>query len=755
MLRRFPSVWVLYAVGCLLVAETASAADPFRVITLGDSITKGVRPGVTDQETFAAELQRQLRAGGHPAAEVINVGLGGETAGQGLQRLEHAVVEQKPALVTIMYGHNDSYVDAGKTVPRVSIPRFRADLSQLVERLRESGITAILMTPPAYAEKSTPNGIGEHCNVKLAQYAEVTRQVAETLQVPLVDHFAAWSEVSKSGTDLNEWTTDGYHPNPKGHAEMAGRMLPVVRDAIPPDTFSAVPARKWSELQAQLNVGKCWRIPGSVCFQETGSGERELRFPRLNNVVVGVRWETFAGFVGSLPLSQTPTEWTIKLKSDVPDDAAIFLEVDGMPRLATTPAVSRPGADGVITLSARDAVVHGEKLQFEPLTHKNTVGYWVNPKDYAEWSYALDTPGEFEVEIFQGCGGHAGSEVELGFREGAVPFVVAETGHFQNFVWRKIGKITLHEPGVQTVTLKCQRLAKGAVMDIRQVRLVPVAALSNEPRDMRDVAPDMVGPPPTDAEPAPGRRSDQRVSGFESSTVQHTLYLPTNYGGNQKWPILVEWTGNGPLRNDHWDGLSGHPAAGQLGYGLAGSHGAICLSLPFLSGDGKSVVRQWWGDAPTYDPAATVRYMKQAIAETCEKYNGDPSRVILVGFDRGSIAVNAVGLSSDEAAGLWKAAVCFSHYDGVGNWPFAKSDPASATERLKRLGSRPQFIISESPTAGPALSDQARDFIEKSGVTGDFTFATTGFFNHNDRWALRPSPARTQLREWLAKQMQP
>ncbi len=750
MLTRFAGRAIWFCAACLLSVAGLAAADPLRIVTLGDSITKGVRAGVTAEETFAAELQRQLRAGGHPDCEVINVGVGGETAGQGLLRLEQDVIAKKPQIVTIMYGHNDSSVDAGKTASRISIPRFRADLSQLVQRLRDAGITPIMMTPPAYAEKSAPNGIGEHCNVRLAQYSEVVRQVAETLQVSLIDHFAAWSEVSKSGTDLNEWTTDGYHPNPKGHVEMATRILPVVSAEI----IGSVPAKKWSELESKLNVGKCWRSLDSVVFRETGSGERELRFPRLNNVVRGVRWTTDVGHQGSLSLSQSPSEWTIKLKSDVPADATISLEVDGMPRLATTPAVSRPGPDGVITLSARDAVVHGEKLQFEPLTHKNTVGYWVNPKDYAEWSYALDTPGEFEVEIFQGCGGHAGSDVELGFKEGAVPFVVAETGHFQNFIWRKIGKITLKELGVQTVSLKCQKLAKGAVMDMRQVRLVPVATLSHEPSDMRDVAPDMVGPLPTDEGAAPGRRSILTASGFESASVLHTLYLPTNHSGHQKWPILVEWTGNGPFRNDRGDVSLGQPIACQLAYGLAGSHGAICLSLPFLSGDGKSIVTQWWGEAPTYDSTATVKYMKAAIAETCEKYNGDPDRVILVGFSRGSIAVNAVGLSTDEAAGRWKAAVCFSHYDGVGDWPFPQSDAASAVERLKRLGHKPQFIISESPTAGPALSDQAKEFIEKSGVKGDFTFATTGFLNHSDQWALRPSPARTQLREWLQKQMQ-
>gem|GEM_PF-299643 len=740
---------------CLLTGVPGAAAEPLRVITLGDSITKGVRTGVIAEETFAAELQRQVRVSGHPEAKVINVGIGGEMAGQGLKRLERDVISQKPAIVTIMYGHNDSYVDAGKTEARVSISRFRADLSQLVQRLREAGITPILMTPPAYAEKSGPNGIGEHCNVKLAQYAEVALQVAETLQVPLVDHYAAWSTVSKGGTDLNEWTTDGYHPNPRGHVEMAGRMLPVVARnmeehlAIHSETVFPI----WSELKVEGAVASRRFGPYErLLFQQITAEVTQIRFPRLNNVVRYVTLNVPGQSPSVIPLTQGPTEWTIAVPAHLPTGATVRVVTDGMPRLCERPAVSRPGADGTITLSARDAIVHGEKLQFEPLTHKNTVGYWVNPDDYAEWSYALDAPGEFDVEIMQGCGGHAGSDVELGFPEGAVPFVVEETGHFQNFVWRKIGKISLKESGVQTMSLKCKKLAKGAVMDMRQVRLIPVNVENTSPRDMRDVSPDLVPPlthKPGDA--TPGRKMALPVQ----SVSANTLYLPTNWNQNQKWPILVELPGNWSDRNDRGDDCSGMNGDGALAFGLSGGYGAICLSVPFLSSDGKSLMSTWWGDPPMYDAAPTIANLKAVIAETCEKYNGDPNRVILVGFDRGSIAVNAVGLSSDHAAGRWKAAVCFSHYDGVGNWAFAKSDAASAIERLKRLGSRPQFIISESPADGPALSDQAKEFIEKSGVQGDFTFATTGFLNHSDQWALRPSPARTQLREWLAKQMQP
>lgn len=734
-------VWTVFS----LVATCS--AEPLRIVTLGDSITKGVRAGVAEDQTFAAELQRQLRAAQFPDAEVINVGIGGEQAGQGLARLARDVVAKQPSIVTIMYGHNDSYIDAGKTTVRVSIPRFRADISQLVERLREAGITPILMTPPAYAETSAPNGAGEHCNVKLSRYAEVIRQQSETLQVPLVDHFAAWEEISKKGADLNEWTTDGYHPNPKGHADLANRILPVIQSEVSDSDSSP-----WSELK--VTGATAHREPNLVIFRGLAKDAKELRFPRLNNVVTSATLVLPMLHMYPVNVTQTPSEWKISIPQDLQeptnlDLAGVHLRVDGMPRLALPPAVSRPGPDGVITLSARDAMTHGgDKLQFEPLSHKNTVGYWVNPSEYAEWSYELDQPGEFEVEILQGCGGHAGSDVELGFPEGAVPFVVDETGHFQNFVWRKIGKIALKEPGVQVMSLKCKKLAKGAVMDMRQVRLVPVGMEPPAARDMRDVVPDLVPPDVTLTAPGPGRRVYEQATGFES-TVHHVLYLPTNHSGNRKWPIIVEWTGNGPYRNERGDISTGMPEHGLLGYGLVGSHGAICLSLPFLSEDGKKIVTQWWGDAPTHDPAATVRYFKQTIADTCERFSGDPQRVILVGFSRGSIAVNAVGLSSDEAAGLWKAAVCFSHYDGAREWPFHGSDRASALQRLQRLGDRPQFIVNE--TRGTL--EGIREYVQSTGVKGIFTFASSGFINHDDRWALRPSPARQQIREWLKTQM--
>lgn len=210
-------------------AEAAPPAEPgvLRIVTLGDSITKGVRSGVKPEETFAALVQTQLRAQGI-IAQVTNVGLGGERTDGAHQRLDKEVIALRPHVVTVMYGTNDSYVDPQQTESRLSRETYEANSREIVRRLRERDITVVLMTEPRWAEGSRPNGLGEDPNVRLEPYLDACRRVARELATPLVDHFAHWSAMARRGTKLMPWTTDGCHPNPRGHAELAHRLLQVL-----------------------------------------------------------------------------------------------------------------------------------------------------------------------------------------------------------------------------------------------------------------------------------------------------------------------------------------------------------------------------------------------------------------------------------------------------------------------------------------------------------------------------------------------
>ncbi len=153
--------------------------------------------------------------------------------------------------------------------------------------------------------------------------------------------------------------------------------------------------------------------------------------------------------------------------------------------------------DGSLLLHARDAVIHGQQVRYEPQPHKNTVGYWTQADDWVSWVGEIQKPGGFRVEVLQGCGkGSGGSEVELNIapddsskpnaqNSKAAPhiqtlqFTVQETGSFQNFVAREIGRVKLNQPGRYTFAVRPKNKPGVAVMDLRQIRLKPVTEASD------------------------------------------------------------------------------------------------------------------------------------------------------------------------------------------------------------------------------------------------------------------------------------
>jgi hypothetical protein len=140
---------------------------------------------------------------------------------------------------------------------------------------------------------------------------------------------------------------------------------------------------------------------------------------------------------------------------------------------------------------------------------------------------------------------------------------------------------------------------------------------------------------------------------------------------------------------------------------------------------------------------ATVEYCKKTVRRICDEYGGDSSAIFLAGFSRGAIACNYIGLHDDEIASLWRGFICHSHYDGVRNWGYAGSDRKAAAVRLKRLGTRPQWISHESSV------DETRNYLKRAHPDGNFTFQAMPFADHTDDWVLRDIPQRTAVRKWF------
>ena len=142
-------------------------------------------------------------------------------------------------------------------------------------------------------------------------------------------------------------------------------------------------------------------------------------------------------------------------------------------RIAMNAATSKnaPPGVGVIYLSAKDAILHGEKLRHEPEPHKDTIGYWANINDWAEWKVNVPKAGVYEVELLQGAGkGSGGAVVEITIGDQTLIHTVKETGHFQRFVPLTVGTVNL-DAGQYTLTIRAKTKPGFGVMDLRQVVL--------------------------------------------------------------------------------------------------------------------------------------------------------------------------------------------------------------------------------------------------------------------------------------------
>ena len=129
------------------------------------------------------------------------------------------------------------------------------------------------------------------------------------------------------------------------------------------------------------------------------------------------------------------------------------------------------GANTLIFLEARDAKVAATKMKYEDLPQKDTLGFWVNAEDTASWTFQAPKAGTYRLTVLQGCGkGNGGSTVAVEAGASRCEFTVEETGHFQRFVPREVGKLTL-VAGENTLVVRPLKKAKAAVMDLRRVIL--------------------------------------------------------------------------------------------------------------------------------------------------------------------------------------------------------------------------------------------------------------------------------------------
>ena len=209
----------------------ASSAHTSRIIFLGDSITKAKRVG--HQKSFIGLLENKFKEN-NIDVKMINSGIGGNKINDGAKRLQKDVIEFKPDIAVIMFGCNDSFIDKGKTVPRLSLKDFSQNLDHIVGELKKNNINVILMTTtpinPRKVDYYPYNFNGP--NFYLKPYIHIVRTKANKENIALIDHFKDWENYCSSGGHVNDFLNDSVHPNVEGYQRMSKAIYPVLKGVI-------------------------------------------------------------------------------------------------------------------------------------------------------------------------------------------------------------------------------------------------------------------------------------------------------------------------------------------------------------------------------------------------------------------------------------------------------------------------------------------------------------------------------------------
>jgi acyl-CoA thioesterase-1 len=204
-------LWRRFVIGLMLAFVLASAAHaedagerPIKLAVLGDSLSAGL--GLPAQSAFPAKLEQALRANG-VTVDVLNAGVSGDTASDGLARLDWSIPEDIDAVI-VELGANDALRGID---PKVT----RAALDEIVKRLRQRHVAVLL------AGMYAPRNLGQDY---ADRFDRIFADLAKAHDVPLYPFF-----LDGVATDAGLNQADGMHPTAAGVDVIVARILPGVK----------------------------------------------------------------------------------------------------------------------------------------------------------------------------------------------------------------------------------------------------------------------------------------------------------------------------------------------------------------------------------------------------------------------------------------------------------------------------------------------------------------------------------------------
>jgi acyl-CoA thioesterase-1 len=201
-------VQALAFTAALLAALAAPAsARTLRLVVLGDSLTAGL--GVPPGKAFPEQLEAALRAKGFDV-DVVNAGVSGDTAEDGLARYDWSVPADANALI-VELGANDML----RGLPP---EQTKKALTAIMDKARSAHLPALIA-----GMRAAPNLGADYDRAFDAIYPAVAEASGAILYPFFLDGVAGDAKLNQP---------DGMHPTVAGAAVIVERILPSVENLL-------------------------------------------------------------------------------------------------------------------------------------------------------------------------------------------------------------------------------------------------------------------------------------------------------------------------------------------------------------------------------------------------------------------------------------------------------------------------------------------------------------------------------------------
>ena len=204
------------------------------IVFFGDSVTQGsFEAGVYETESSFVTKFRKIMSTLYPAARIniINSGVGGNNAADGLVRFDRDVAAYLPDLVVVGFALNDAC--GGEE----HLKQYENDLTEICEKVKSLNAECIVLTPNMMCTKATDrvadgmkNLIERFAEIQnsglLDQIVKTEKNVATKCGAKICDVYSCWKQMAKNGVDTTALLVNGLnHPLREMHDLIAYRLI--------------------------------------------------------------------------------------------------------------------------------------------------------------------------------------------------------------------------------------------------------------------------------------------------------------------------------------------------------------------------------------------------------------------------------------------------------------------------------------------------------------------------------------------------